>query len=252
MRLTVLGSGTAVPVPDRLPAGYLIEHEGGAVMVDCGPGTIRSLAKAGVTPEQLDAVLLTHYHPDHCADLVALLFALRAPHYRRRAPLTIYGAPGLRRLVAKLTEAWSWLAPKGYQLDLVEWLPGEASVTGLKVTAVPIRHTAQSLGYRVEGERGVLALAGDADTCDELIELARDADVFVCDAATPDDAKLDGHLTPGLAADYAQRANARHLVLTHFYPACDGVDLEAQARARFDGDVTVAADMLTFEVGPRR
>ena len=251
MRLTVLGSGTAVPVPNRLPAGYLVEHEAGRVMVDCGPGTIRRLAQAGVTPEQLDAVLLTHYHPDHCADLVALLFALRSPHYRRRAPLTIYGAPGLKRLVTKLTEAWPWLTPKGYELDLVEWLPGMASVAGFEVTAITVRHTAQSLGYRIETEQGTLALAGDTDTCDELIELARDADVFVCDAATPDNAKLDGHLTPGLAADYAQRANARHLVLTHFYPACEGVDLRAQAAARFDGEVTVAADMMKFEVGPR-
>ena len=66
---------------------------------------LRRLAQAGVTPDQLDAVLLTHYHTDHCADIAALLFALRSPDLRHRQPLTIYGAPGLRRLVDKLTEA---------------------------------------------------------------------------------------------------------------------------------------------------
>ena len=72
MRLTVLGSGTAVPVPERFPAGDLVEHEDHKVMVDCGPGTLRRLAQAGVSPTELDAVLLTHYHTDHCADLAAL------------------------------------------------------------------------------------------------------------------------------------------------------------------------------------
>ena len=250
MRLTVLGSGTAVPVPDRFPAGYLVERGASKVLVDCGPGSLRRLAQAGVSPAELDAVLLTHYHTDHCADLAALLFALRSPHLRARPPLTVYGAPGLERLVEKLTEAWPWLEPKGYQLDLVEWLPGTQPVADFEVTAIPIRHTAQSLGYRLRSDDGVVALSGDADTCEGLVDLARDADVFVCDAAAPDDAKIDGHLTPGLAADYAQRGGAKHLVLTHFYPECDGVDLEAQARARFDGEVTVAADLMAFEVGP--
>jgi ribonuclease BN (tRNA processing enzyme) len=248
MRLTVLGSGTAVPVPDRFPAGYLLEHRDSKVMVDCGPGTLRRLAQAGVSPNELDAVLLTHYHTDHCADLAALLFALRSPQLARSSPLQVYGAPGLERLVEKLTLAWPWLEPKGYQLQLVEWLPGTRTVAGFEVTAIPIRHTAQSLGYRVCTSEGVVALSGDADTCEELVDLARDADVFVCDAAAPDDAKIEGHLTPGLAAAYAQRGGARSLVLTHFYPACDGVDLVAQARARFDGEVIAAEDLMQLTV----
>ncbi|MCK5941506.1 MAG: MBL fold metallo-hydrolase [Planctomycetes bacterium] len=249
MDLTVLGSGTSVPVPDRFPAGYLVEHGDHRVMVDCGPGTLRRLAQANVTPAELDAVLLTHYHTDHCADLAALLFALRSPHLSHRPPLRIYGAPGLRRLVAKLTEAWPWLEPKDYELELVEWLPGTRTAHGFEITAVPIRHTAQSLGYRLRTEAGAVALSGDADTCDELVELARDVDLFVCDTAAPDEAKIEGHLTPGLAGGYAERAGARALVMTHFYPECDGVDLHAQARARFAGDVIAATDLLRLPIG---
>jgi len=250
MQLTVLGSGTAVPVPDRFPAGYLVRNGSTNLMVDCGPGALRRLAQAGVSPKHLDALLLTHYHTDHCADVAALLFALRSPHLSPRPPLRIYGAPGLRRLVAKLTEAWPWLQPReGLVLELIEVSPGTFDVGGVEVTAVPIRHTAQSLGYRLRGDTGALALSGDADTCDELVELARDCDVFVCDTATPDGHKLEGHLTPGLAGGYAQRANVRTLVLTHFYPDCDGVDLVAQAKATFDGDVRMAEDLLRIDIG---
>ncbi|MBX3462251.1 MAG: MBL fold metallo-hydrolase [Planctomycetes bacterium] len=249
MRLTILGSGTAIPVPTRFPAGHLLELPEGAAMVDCGPGTLRRLGQIGLPLEQLDAVLLTHYHTDHCADLAALLFALRAPQYAGRAPLRLFGAPGLRRLLARLTEAWPWLEPRGYELQTSELLPGTFDLLGAAVTAVPIRHTAQSLGYRVRAPTGCAAFSGDADTCDGLVDLARGADLFVCDSAMPDGQKIDGHLTPGLAAEHAERAGARRLLLTHFYPACDGHDLAAAAAARYRGEVLLAEDLLQFELG---
>jgi ribonuclease BN (tRNA processing enzyme) len=248
MQLVVLGSGTAVPEADRFPAGYLLRSARTRILVDCGPGTLRRLVQAGVGLDELDGVLLTHYHTDHCADLAALLFALRSPRYAGRRPLVVYGAPGLVRLVGKLTEAWPWLEPRGYALDLQERTPGTWSLGDLAVEAIAIRHTAQSLGYRLTGDGRTAAFSGDADECDALVELARAVDVFVCDAATPDGQKLEGHLTPGLAGGYAQRARARRLLLTHFYPECHGVDLAAQARAGFGGEVSCAVDLQALEV----
>jgi ribonuclease BN (tRNA processing enzyme) len=250
MQLVILGSGTAIPVADRFPAGYLVATARTTVMVDCGPGSLRRLAQSGASLRDLHAVLLTHYHTDHCADLAALLFALRSPHFAGRAPLRVFGAPGLERLVQKLTEAWPWLAPRGYQLELIEVTPGRFALQDLEVTALPIRHTAQSLGYRFATAAGSVALSGDADACDELVELARGTDVFVCDAATPDGQKLEGHLTPGLAAEHAERAGSKTLVLTHFYPECDGHDVAAMAARRFAGRVVVASDLLRVDIRP--
>ena len=95
----------------------------------------------------------------------------------------------------------------------------------------------------------MLAMSGDADTCEELVDLARDADVFVCDSSAPGERKIDGHLTPGLAGGYAERAAARELVLTHFCPDCDGYDLCAGARAKYRGKITLATDLLRLQVG---
>jgi ribonuclease BN (tRNA processing enzyme) len=247
--VTILGSGTAIPVRDRFPAGYLLDLGGSVAMVDIGPGTLRRLALAGVGLERLDAGLLTHYHTDHCADLAALLVALRSPTYEGRPPLRIFGAPGLLRLVEKLTEAWPWLSPRGYELQAREIPPGTFELGPATVTAIPIRHTAQSLGYRVTTAAGTVAFTGDADTCEELVDLARGADLFVCDCSAPDDAKMDGHLTPGLAGDYAERAGARRLVLTHFYPVCESRDLRSMARARFRGEVVLAEDLMRLRPG---
>lgn len=249
MQLTILGSGTAIPVADRFPAGYLLAAGAQRVMVDCGPGTLRRLAQAGTSLADLGAVLLTHYHTDHCADLGPLLFALRSPQFAGRPPLHVYGAPGLVRLVDKLTEAWPWLQPRGYELHLHEVTPGTFALGAATVTAVPIRHTAQSLGYRVTTAAGSAAFSGDADECDELVELARGVDVFVCETATPDGQKLDGHLTPTLTARYAERAAVHQLVLTHFYPECEGHDLRRAALQHFGGDVVCAHDLMTLVVG---
>lgn len=250
MQLTILGSGTAIPVADRFPAGYLLQFDGSLALVDCGPGTLRRFAATGHTLRELDAVLFTHYHTDHCADLAALLFALRSPTFAGRPPLRVFGAPGLRRLVDKLTEAWPWLAPRDYELQLHEVTPGTFALGTARVDAIPIRHTAQSLGYRVTTAAGCIAFSGDADECDELVELARGSDLFVCDCATPDGQKLDGHLTPALAAQHAARAGCGTLVLTHFYPECVGHDLGAAAARHFPGPIVLASDLLTLQ--PRR
>lgn len=249
MQVTILGSGTAVPSFQRFPAGYLVEADGSALAVDLGPGVLRRLAQVGCGIERLDAVILTHYHTDHCADVAALLFALRNPRYAGKK-LTIAGAPGLRSLIADLTRAWPWLEPRGCTVELVEVEPGVMEIAGFEVVAVPVVHTAQSLAYRVgDGFGAMAAFSGDADVCDGLVEVARDVDLFVCEAAYPDELRQVGHLTPKLAAQHAAAAECGVLCLTHFYPECQGVDLVGQAAAAFSGTIVLAEDLMQFPLG---
>lgn len=251
MRVTILGSGTAIPDADRFPAGVLVRTATTTVCVDLGPGTLRRLAATGVELTDLDAVLLTHYHTDHCADVAALLFALRNPLLERSRPLRLIGGPGLHQLLDGLEHAWPWTRLPDGALLTDERTGGHLSVGDLNVTAVPVVHTAASLAYRLEGPDGTTAaVSGDVAGCEGIVEVAGDVQLFVCDSATPDEQGLDGHLTPGSAGAYAARASVESLCLTHFYPPCEGVDLVAQARRTFDGPIHVARDLLTFELTP--
>ncbi len=248
-RLTVLGSGTAVPRADRGTCCYVVDDGAGtALLIDLGPGALQRAARAGYDLDTLSAILVTHVHPDHSADLVALQFALKNPIPRAgRGPLALYGHHALGLLRSRLQNAypgWLDIGPRRLAFHPVE--PGPVEIEGgIAVQAYRIAHHASSLGYRLTLADGtVVAFSGDAVEGGELIDLARDADLLVLEAAGPDGAPIPGHLTPRRAGAVAAEAGVRHLVLTHFYPPTLDEPIEVRARESFEGRVTLAEDGL--------
>ena len=154
----------------------------------------------------------------------------------------------MRELLDNLTAAWRWLAPESLALQVEEIGPGSFQLGDLRVTAVPILHTDASLAYRIESGGACVALSGDADVCDGLAEVARGADLFICEAAFPAAHRTPGHLTPGLAGEAAELAGVRKLCLTHFYPECQGHDLLAEARRTYSGEIVLAEDLMCFRL----
>lgn len=242
----MLGSGTNVPRARRATSCYLVVHEERALLIDLGPGALHRAAVAGHDLDALDAVLVTHVHPDHCADLVALQFALTNPGPRaERAALPVFAHPEVLLLAARLRNAWPrWLDPGPERLALTAVGPGTVDVPApWRVEAFPVAHHKSSLGYRVTLPGGeVLAFSGDASEGAELEALGAGADLFVLEAAAPDEQPMAGHLTPRRAAAVAARCGARALLLTHFYPATDEVPVAARARESFEGELILAED----------
>jgi ribonuclease BN (tRNA processing enzyme) len=246
MKLTVLGSGTGFPSSTRGGPGYLLQTGRLSVLMDLGSGTLAKLHGLGVSLERIGPILITHLHPDHVAELVSLLFALKNILLARREPLRFIGCSGLAALVKKLEAAHGeWIRPKDFRVEIDEMVEETLSLGDLRITAVPVEHTAGSVGFRVtDGSRAVLAYSGDTDFCPALIDLVRGADLAVLECSFPDEKKCAGHLTPGEAAQAASRGGVSRLMLSHFYPECDGVDLIAQCRPSFNGEVILAHDLL--------
>ena len=99
----------------------------------------------------------------------------------------------------------------------------------------------------IQTEDATLVCSGDTDYSQDLILLSRNADLLICEAALPDGKKVEGHMTPSLAGDIAAKAGVKKLVLTHFYPECDKVDLRAQCRKTYSGPLVLARDLLEME-----
>lgn len=247
MKVVILGSGTGVPVKHRGYAGLYVRAGKAHLLLDAGPGTVRQLAWLGVTYLDLDAVFLTHFHPDHCLDLVSMLFAMRIPRPARTKPLVVYGPKGLKQLYRRLRTAFhGWIEPRTYRLTLREIGETTMRLPEYTVRTRRMRHGTAALGYRIEAGGHSVAYSGDTDVCPQIVALGRGADLLVLECSLTDQLKAAGHLTPTECGRIAAQAGCRHLALTHFYPVFRGYDIRGRVRTSFSGRLTLARDFQTF------
>lgn len=225
MRFTVLGSGTTVPDIERGPPGFLIETSRAAWLVDGGSGTVQRCAAAGADPRKLRGGFYSHLHPDHCADLISLCFAMRVGPPPRTEDYTVYGAQGLAEHVARLGDVWSKsMRPGGGSLNVHEVSraqPAELWDLDLRVLTAPAQHSRNAIHYRFESEGRSVVYSGDTGPSDALIALAEGCDLLVCECAGSDERPLPGHLFPQAIRELATRSRPREIWLTHLYPHVD-------------------------------
>ncbi len=252
IRVTTLGTGTAMPEADRGPTSTLVQHGDRALLVDAGSGTLQKLCAAGSHPLSVDALLLSHVHLDHIADVIPLLFALWIPHYDRAAPLDIVCSPGTAAVLRKVQDAFGgWLTPRDGQVRWTEVEPGQSlELGGLVVDTFAVVHDPTSVGYRfTRPEDGaVVVIPGDSGPCESLVAGCRDADLCVLECSMSDEAELDGHLTPTTYADVVRRAGIKHAVVTHRYPSARALDLVELIGRSCDATLSIADDMQAFDL----
>jgi ribonuclease BN (tRNA processing enzyme) len=250
MELIILGSGTGVPSLTRGSPGFLVKAGNQSILLDGGSGTLPRMLQAGVTYKDLDAVLYTHIHPDHCADLVPLIFAGKYQEDPRTKDLLIIGGRGFRDYF----EGLQWvhgrlIEPDTFRIHTREARADEVKIGDLHIAALSLEHAPESVGYRLTSTRGkTLAYSGDTDYCPNIVELARGADLLLLECSFPEGLKVKGHLTPALAGRIAGEAGCTRLVLTHFYPPCDQADIKKECRDVFPGEVLLAEDMMRIVV----
>ena len=251
VELIVIGSGTGVPSLRRGSPALAVRVAGRVLLLDLGAGTLRSMLRQGLNFNQIDILALSHRHPDHVGDLVPFLFATRyALGYTRRQPFWLLAARGFAGFLERLKSAFGdWLEPPAGLLQLRELSPDgpdEAAWEGLRIKSAPTNHIDGSLAFRLEAGSRSLVYSGDTDESDSLVALAQGADLLALEAANP--IKIPGHLTPTEAGRLAARAGVRRLLLTHFYPPCDEVDVVALAAREFSGEILRAEDGLRVDL----
>ncbi len=248
MNLTILGSGTCVPSLKRNASGYLLEAEGMEVLIDCGSGILLQLERAGKSYKHIDALFLTHTHPDHFSDLMPLVQALfYTPHFTRKKDFSIIAPQGFRQYYNKaigsiLGESTDFRIVFMEASDTKEYGPWSIR------TASTI-HSDDSTAYRFEQDGRSVVFSGDADYDEGLIDLSERADIVIADCSFPDAMKVKGHLSAKECGLLAQKAGAHKLVLSHIYPAdTPDEDRVTEAKGHFKGDVVLAEDLMEIEI----
>lgn len=249
MQIVILGSGTGEPSVTRGAPGILVMAAGRRILVDSGSGTLRALRMQGVTYLDIDVICYSHFHCDHISELAPILFAMRNMTVPRQKALTLIGPPGFESYYHSLVSLYApTLDPAGYRVQIEEI--GEGVLTRPEATyrVLPVSHSASSIGYRLESGGRSFAYSGDTAYCDNLVTLGRDADLLVLECSFPDEREAEGHLTPRLAGAIARRAGCGRLLLTHFYPLCDGFDILGQCRKVYPGEIIIASDGMRLDI----
>jgi ribonuclease BN (tRNA processing enzyme) len=250
MRVTLLGTGSAMPLPDRVQTGLLLERDDRALLVDCGAGVLHRLSESPVGYEDVSTVLLTHHHLDHVSDLLALLKArwLAGEEY-----LEVIGPAGTKSLVDDLLSVHDYLDGR-VDLSIREVSAGaEFEAAGFEIATHETVHSMDCLAYRFasEGSDGEFTFGADGEASASIARFADGSEVLLHDCSFPDEVDVDNHPTPTQLGEALAGTDIDRLLLTHLYPHTEGKHdemIESIERAGFDGDVTIAEDGMRFEV----
>ncbi|PSQ45227.1 MBL fold metallo-hydrolase [Halobacteriales archaeon SW_7_68_16] len=243
MDVTFLGTGSAMPVPDRAQTGVLVEADDRTLLIDCGAGVLGRLSATDVGYEGVSTVLLTHHHLDHVSDLLALV---KARWLAGKEHLQVVGPSGTKGLVDDLLDVHEYLDGR-VDLPVREVHPGEFSVAGMDVRARETRHSMPCLAYRF-GDR--FAFSGDSEAFEGLAAFADGVAAFAHDCSFPDAVDVDNHPTPTSLGQALAGHEYGRVYLTHLYPHTEGNHeaMRSSVGRHYDGEVRLATDGTTVSI----
>ncbi len=250
MKLTIVGCSGSFPGPDSPSSCYLLEADGFRLLLDFGNGALGALQRH-IGLYDVDAICLSHLHADHCLDLCPY-HVVRT--YSPEGPLPkvpIYAPADAPR---RLNEAYGMPEEPVMEsaFDFIRLTPGVREIGPFEVTTAQMNHPVETYGFRVSHAGRSVAYSADTGESPELVKLAHDADVLLCEASFVEGPALkpDLHLTGRQAAEHAARAGAATLVLTHLVPWNDPAKiLDEAGRGGFDGGMELARSGAVYDLG---
>jgi ribonuclease BN (tRNA processing enzyme) len=251
MQLTVIGCSGSFPGPDSPASCYLLEADGFRLVIDMGNGALGVLQRyAGLFG--IDAICLSHLHGDHCIDISSYWVARQYAPDGTKPPIPVYGPRGTAERVAGFSG--EDVAPIRARFEIHELEPRSREIGPFRVTTERMNHPVETYGFRIEHGGRTLAYSADTGQSDALVRLAEGADLLLCEASFRDADKNppDLHLTARQAGEYATRAGAGELVLTHLVPWYDREQSLAEAAASYCGPLSAATSGLVLRPGTAR
>jgi ribonuclease BN (tRNA processing enzyme) len=252
MDVTVLGKSPSWPDSGGACSGYLVREGGYTLLLDCGTGVYAKL-RQHVDYRMLDAILISHLHPDHISDLVPYSFGLSYSSERNGRRPALHAPPGAQGFLRGIGDAWGFGDQLAQAFDLSEY-DTEADLTlgPFKVRFCEVPHFILCFAIDISTARGRFTFGADCATNGALAEFARGTDLLMLEATERDDEVPDegvrGHMTAREAGELAAQAQAPRLVLTHYSDELDSAAVRAGAEAGFGAAVELATEGSHFAV----
>lgn len=257
MKLTVLGSGSFWVTNEVSASAFVLDTGSEKILIDCGPGTLVKLDRAGYRLSDLDYVFITHFHPDHTSDLYPLFMNFRLADIFEPGSITkfpvFFGPEGMSIFMsetARLTELpaydnWGKIRVETYRPDM--------EFEHFTVKTFPVTHhsfgcSSRSYALRFEVQGNVIAFSGDAARCRGLEDVCQNADLFVCDASFPREMETEVHVNSKEIGEISQKGQAKKVILSHFHGHFQEHDMVSEVQEYYQGEVVRAKDLEVVEV----
>src|SRR5687767_8177771 len=250
MELTVLGSGTAQPHPQRSSAGFWLQTHSGTLLLDFSASALHRIAQENLNWANLDAIWISHFHLDHCGGVAPFLFATRRVQAMqdRKKPLRIFGASGLRQLIATFDAAGGHrLLDQPFPVEIIEIEALETFeiLDGLEAVAYSTAHTDNSHALHLHEADKTFVYTADTGFDENLATFARRVDLLLMECSFVKNKPVEKHLELSEAIHLIRRAETKRAMLTHFYAEWDEVNFSEEVRKLSPGcDVVEAVDGL--------
>ena len=235
MKLTILGSGTSVPHPNRSSSGFWLETENGSILLDCSASAVHRMAQENLDWANLDAIWISHFHLDHVGGLMPYLFGTKyAPETQNRIrPLKIFGAKGLKSLIGKFNAANDYrLLEQPFPVEIIEVEPLEKFAISETVEAVALDtpHTPESLAIHIKSADKKIVYSADTGFTKTLAAFAANVDLFVLECSFYENKPVETHLELKEAMRLIRSAKPKKAVFTHLYPEWDAFDFALEVK----------------------
>jgi ribonuclease BN (tRNA processing enzyme) len=242
MKVTVVGYWGGYPEAESATSGYLLEHEGFQLLVDCGSGVLAQLQKY-IQVAQLDAVIISHYHNDHIADVGVLQYArLIRSFFEQIEELPIYGHTCDERGFAALTH-------EGHTKGIAYEGDNELQVGPFTITFMQTNHPVVCYAMRISAGGKTVVYTADSSYTPSFVPFAQNADLLItdCNMYEGQDGSKPGHMSSVEVAGIAKEAKVKELVLSHLPHAGDHQQLVTEASRVYNGKITLAHAGYTWE-----
>lgn len=256
MKLITLGTGAAWPDGDRSAPAFLVVVNDESYLVDCGGGTSHQLMRVGVKPSTITNIFFTHIHIDHCVEFPSIVFGSYLTG--KQGAFKVYGPNGVKHFAESIfddTYDFAKLMMKKLRgiditIETQEFSEGPVfSNDYLTVTSLPVQHGIETLAFRFVADGKTLVFSGDTAPCDNIVEIAKDADVLVIECSFPESSGVkNGHCIPSQVGKIASEAAVKKVILTHLFPVCKGKESEIvdEVKKHYTGEVIIANDLDEF------
>jgi ribonuclease BN (tRNA processing enzyme) len=254
MKLTILGSGTSRPHPERAAPAHLLETTSGTILLDLSADAPRRMAQENLDWSNLDAIWISHFHLDHVGGLAPFLFSLKwAPQTQSRTkPLRIFGPEGLRGIIDAVNDSNNYrLFKQAFNVEIVEVGPGAEFeiLPSIAATTLSTPHTKESLALRLKlDDSKLFVYTSDTGFSEDLVPFAKEAALLLMECSFRRNKPVWKHLELADAMRLARECAPAKLVLTHLYSEWDNVDLAGEARLLWPGETIEARDGMRLEI----